>query len=390
MTVVLLVGARPNFIKAAPLWRAFQQQPRLRALLLHTGQHWQPEMSQVFVDELGLPRPLVCSHGALREGVPAGLRALAKGIREQLRAVRPHWLVVIGDVTTAAAGALAARQLGIPLAHVEAGLRCGDLHMAEERNRILVDHLAQLLFVTEPAGVENLLREGIPEARIRWVGNVLIDALFQVLPIASQKCWTDVVHRCAWPGQPLLDPSARAEGYALCTLHRAENVDNPLVLKHLVDLLIDISCQIPTVFPVHPRTEHRLLQSGLWEPLLSAPHIALLRPVRYSDMICLQKNARLVLTDSGGVQEETTVLGVPCLTLRPNTERPITLQCGTNALVNTWSTEDVMAWIRRCRVVSFPSPPPIPPLWDGRAAERIAQHLLAAFETTLQASLGTA
>ncbi|MCS6930412.1 MAG: UDP-N-acetylglucosamine 2-epimerase (non-hydrolyzing) [Saprospiraceae bacterium] len=377
MTIVLLVGARPNFIKAAPLWRAFSRIRSARTWLVHTGQHQHPDMCGVFFEELGLPRPLRCGppEDMLAQRPPTRA-ALAAYLEPLLRALQPDWLVVIGDVTSTAAGAWAAYRTGVRLAHVEAGLRCGLMHMAEEQNRILTDHLAHALFATESSAVANLLREGIAPERIHFVGNVLIDALLQTLPLAEKKSWPEVLRRYALPAQSILPDKAWTSGYALCTFHRAETVDNPVALQHLVRLLQGIGQQMPLLFPVHPRTERRLRQWKLWASLQACPSIALLRPVGYSDFVCLQKNARVVLTDSGGIQEETTVLGIPCLTLRPRTERPITLQYGTNMLMDLQHPNAILAQLRQWWSAAAPFPtPPRPPLWDGQAAERIAQIL---------------
>lgn len=371
MTIVVLVGARPNFIKAAPLWRSLSHLPHVRPILVHTGQHRQPDMCDVFFDELGLPTPIHCGLAEGSQSRPCRRSALAAAIEPLLRTLRPDWMVVIGDVTTTAAGALAAHRAGVPLAHVEAGLRCGDPHMAEEQNRILADHLAQVLFATEPAAVANLMREGIAPERIHLVGNVLIDALLQILPTAERKSPGGIVSQYAQPEQLLPLQDTWNSGYALCTFHRAENVDHPDRLQNLVQLLLDVGRKVPVIFPVHPRTVQKLQQSGLWTQLCACPTLALLRPVPYSDMICLQKNARAVLTDSGGIQEETTVLGVPCLTLRPSTERPITLDYGANVLLSPDQPKTVMAWLKHFWTTTLP-PAVRPPLWDGRAAERIA------------------
>ncbi len=376
MTVAILVGARPNFIKAAPLWRALREQTQLRPLLVHTGQHRQADMCRVFFEELGLPLPLSCAPPA-EMPIAGGLVELSARIRSLLQAIRPDWVVVIGDVTSTAAGARAAWRLGIPLAHVEAGLRCGDLQMAEERNRISADHYSQLLFATEPSAVANLLDEGIEPSRIHWVGNVLVDALFQILPKAEQKNWVDVLHHRAYAEQSLQFFRRPADGYVLCTFHRAENVDCPSTLRRLVAALLVLSRYLPVVFPVHPRTEQKLRLWSLWTSLSRCPAVALLHPVGYSDMICLQKNARVILTDSGGVQEESTVLGVPCLTLRPSTERPITLWCGTNILLDKWHPLGVLKRVKQLDAHPPSASPRRPPLWDGRTAERIVRILLS-------------
>lgn len=375
MTTAVLVGARPNFIKAAPLWHSLSRLPHVRPLLLHTGQHRQPDMCDVFFEELGLPAPIRCFIADDAQSRPCRRSALAAAIEPLLRTLRPDWMVVIGDVTTTAAGALAAHRAGVPLAHVEAGLRCGDPYMAEEQNRILADHLAQVLFATEPAAVANLMREGIAPERIHLVGNVLIDALLQILPTAERKSPADIISHYAQPEQLLPLPSVWNSGHVLCTFHRAENVDYPDRLQNLVQLLLDVSRQAPVIFPVHPRTAQKLQHSSLWTRLCACPTLALLRPVPYSDMICLQKNSRAVLTDSGGIQEEATVLGVPCLTLRPSTERPITLEYGANVLLSPDQPKTVITWLKHFWTTTLP-PVVRPPLWDGRASERIA-HILA-------------
>ncbi len=333
-------------------------------------------MCDVFFNELQLPTPIRCHLPASAHRRPLSRMSLAAAIEPLLRTWLPDWTIVIGDVTTTAAGAIAARRVGLPLAHVEAGLRCGDWRMAEEQNRIFADHTAHVLFATEPTAVTNLLREGIPPERIHLVGNVLIDALFQTLPAAQQKSWSCVINQHLHPDQTLPLKDLWANGYALCTFHRAENVDRPDRLQRLVRLLLGASSLAPIVFPVHPRTEQKLRQNHLWAALSTCPALALLRPVPYSDMVCLQKNARVVLTDSGGIQEETMVLGVPCLTLRPNTERPITLQYGANVLLELEQSSAIMAHLKHFWFTP-PPPPAFPPLWDGQAAERIA-NLLAA------------
>ncbi len=376
MNIALLVGTRPNFIKAAPLWRAFSQASHVRTWLVHSGQHRHAQMSDVFFQELGLPKPIRCDDFPGEAPYSSDNHAtIVAHLTYLLRHLRPNWVVVIGDVRTTLAGAVAAHRLGIPLAHVEAGLRCGDFRMAEERNRILTDHFAQLLFVTEPSGVANLLREGISEERIHLVGNVLIDALLHMLPEAERKSWLEIALHNAYPGQPSLSANACALGYVLCTLHRAENVDVRAHLHALMDAVQYVSMRLPVLFVVHPRTERRLRDCGLWPTLVQRPHLFLVRPVGYSDMVCLQKNARVVMTDSGGIQEETSVLGVPCLTLRPSTERPITLQQGTSVLVGSPCPQVVRAWVNHFLHTPKSAPPSIP-LWDGRAAERIAQVLL--------------
>ena len=361
MRVLVVAGARPNFMKAAPLcWAA--EAAGVEVLLVHTGQHYDPGMSQVFLDELGLPRPhrhLGVGSGSHGEVTARCLERLEKVFVDE----KPDWVLVVGDVNSTAAGALAAVKLRIPTAHVEAGLRSFDRDMPEEINRVVTDAVCDLLFVTEPAGVENLEREGRAGDDVVLVGNVMIDTLERFLPAARKR------------------GSARklglAEGgYALMTLHRPSNVDAAGDLDALIEKLEWAQSRLPIFFPVHPRTLARLEQGGRKKRLEDLPGLRLAEPVGYLEFLSLMTTARVVLTDSGGIQEETTVLGIPCLTLRDNTERPITCEQGTNRLVGARgdglpaALEKILSGgeIRSRR----------PDLWDGRAAERIIQRLAEA------------
>lgn len=349
-----VVGARPNFMKMAAVFNEIRRRPRFRARLIHTGQHYSPEMSDAFFRELDLPAPdcnLEVGHGTST--------AQTAGILERLEPVfrqdRPDAVIVVGDVSSTVAAALVAVRLGIRIAHVEAGLRSFDRAMPEEINRLITDTISDFLFVTEPSGVTNLLAEGMRRDKIFLVGNVMIDTLLASLNRAEHS---DVLERFG------LVPRA----YAVATLHRPSNVDDPDRLRGLVSALSGLAQSLPVVFPIHPRTRQHLEQGG-WE----VPGLLLLPPLGYFDFLRLMSQARLVLTDSGGIQEETTILNVPCLTLRENTERPITVEQGTNRLVGV-EPQAILAAARQA-VAAPPSAPRAPDLWDGKAAHRILDVL---------------
>ena len=354
MKLTCVAGARPNFMKVAALLEAFRPRLSLEARLVHTGQHFSPEMSRVFFDELALPQPDAYL------GIAGGSHAVQtaevmKAMEAELVAQRPDLLVVVGDVNSTLASALVASKLGIPVAHVEAGLRSFDRAMPEEINRIVTDVLSDYLFVSEPSGVVNLRVEGIPDKRVFLVGNVMIDTLLRFRDRADDS--TILSHL-----------GLTAKQYAVVTLHRPSNVDEPEQLRRLVAVLRETARQLDVVFPVHPRTKNQMDEVGM-----DATGVRCIPPVGYLDFLRLQRDARIVLTDSGGIQEETTTLGVPCLTLRENTERPITIEEGTNRLVGT----DPAAILRAVEETLAQSPPEsrTPTLWDGRAAERIADEL---------------
>lgn len=362
MRIVTVVGARPNFMKIAPIMRALARRgPRVRQLLVHTGQHYDANMSQIFFDDLGLPAPDI--HLAVGSGTHAWQTAqVMLRFEPVLVDFRPDWVVVPGDVNSTLACALVAGKLGVRVAHVEAGLRSGDRTMPEELNRILTDHLADLLFTTEPSGNAHLAQEGIPAAKVRYVGNVMIDSLVRLLPRAE----------AGWPA--LAERLALAQQYVLVTLHRPSNVDDPATLAEILQALAEIAQEMPVVFPVHPRTRARITETGLAH---RTRRLLLTEPLGYLDFLALERHAACVLTDSGGVQEETTYLGVPCLTARPNTERPITITAGTNRLVASERAALVAAFHEAMhRAGPGQQPPPPPALWDGRAAERIAAALV--------------
>jgi UDP-N-acetylglucosamine 2-epimerase (non-hydrolysing) len=362
---MLVVGARPNFIKIAPVMRALRAADVFDLMLVHTGQHYDAAMNDVFFAELALPDPDV--HLGVGSGSHAAqTAAVMQAIEPVIERAAPDLVVVVGDVNSTLAAALVAAKKGIPVAHIEAGLRSFDRAMPEEINRVLTDQIAELLFTTEQEAKRNLAREGIAAAKVLFVGNVMIDSLLHALPRAVPPERLFARHAA---GRFLRGPEG---GFAAATLHRPANVDDPDVLRALLATFGAIAARLPLVLPLHPRTARAIEQHGL-APLLDRPHLLTVPPQPYLVMLGLLKGARLVLTDSGGIQEETTVLGVPCLTLRDNTERPITVTQGTNRVVGTEpaailaAVEEILATGgRRGRM---------PPLWDGRAAERIARHL---------------
>lgn len=364
LNLACVVGARPNFMKMAPLLRALASYSHVRAVLIHTGQHYDANLSDVFFDELGMKRPEV----SLEVGSGKHGEQTAR-VLERMAAVleqgppgggRYDRLVVVGDVNSTMAAALAAVKLHVPVAHVEAGLRSFDRTMPEEINRIVTDAVCDMLFVSEPAGIENLRREGHPDEHVHLVGNVMIDTLLRLLPKART-------------GDALARHGLQPGGYGVVTLHRPANVDRPETLGPLLDVLHEASRQLPLVFPIHPRTKERIDRFGFSSRLSTADGLLFLPPLGYLDFLSLTSQARLIVTDSGGLQEESTVLGIPCLTCRPNTERPITVQEGTSTLVG-----NDPARLRDCLSAVLDGgykQGHRPPLWDGQAAERIARVL---------------
>ena len=342
-------------MKIAPVMRAMSASPdRFEQLLVHTGQHYDPRMSQIFFEELELPRPDVNLEVGSGSHTWQTAQVMLR-VEPILEEIRPDWVIVVGDVNSTLASALVCGKLHIPLAHVEAGLRSFDRSMPEEINRLLTDQIASLLFTPSADGDENLLREGVAPEEIHRVGNVMIDTLVKLLPKAE----------ALWPG---LRKKYDLERYVLVTLHRGFNVDREDALREILAALETVSREIPVFFPVHPRTRLRIAEFGL-EP--RANGLSLLEPLGYLEFLALQKYAALVLTDSGGIQEESTYLGVPCLTVRPNTERPVTITMGTNQLVAC--EREILADRMRSRLGEEKPRPVAPPLWDGRAAQRIVE-----------------
>ncbi len=355
MKIINVVGARPNFMKIAPIVEEMHKHPDIESILLHTGQHYDAAMSRVFFDELGLPKPdiyLGIGSGSHAEQTARVMTAFERVLLEH----RPDLVVVVGDVNSTLACSVTAAKLWIPVAHVEAGLRSFDRRMPEEINRLVTDTLSDYLFTTSRGAGENLLKEGVPPEKIHFVGNVMIDSLNK--------------HRAHAKG---LGTPARfglaPGGYALLTLHRPSNVDVPEILAGILDALSTIQADLPILFPAHPRTVKRIAEYRLQDRLNAAPALQIVEPLGYLEFLDLMMHARLALTDSGGIQEETTILGIPCLTMRENTERPITITAGTNTLVGT-DPQQIVAGARKILMGSSKSGR-VPELWDGHAAQRI-------------------
>jgi UDP-N-acetylglucosamine 2-epimerase (non-hydrolysing) len=349
--VLHVVGARPNFMKAAPVLRALSAHRNVQQVLVHTGQHYDEKMSDVFFQELGIPEPdvnLQVGSGSHAQQTAGIMTAFEPVVLER----KPDVVVVYGDVNSTIAAALVCSKLGVRVAHVEAGLRSRDRTMPEEVNRIVTDQLADLLFTPSSDGNENLLKEGVPEEKIFFVGNVMVDTLLRLLPSSDKS----------------MPPNISGK-YALVTLHRPSNVDDPIFLVEVLKALEEIGGEMAVIFPVHPRTKQKMLDTG-WTPKGNG-RMQLLEPLAYLAFLALQNHATVVITDSGGIQEETTLLGTPCLTMRENTERPVTITMGTNRLVGRSipRMKEAIAQILRGDKKTHA----VPPLWDGKASERIAE-----------------
>lgn len=367
--VICIVGARPNYMKMAPIIRAFaNHQPSLKVLLVHTGQHYDAAMNDQLFADLDLPRPDV--------NLEVGSASHAVQTAEVMKRFEPiidthgaRAVVVVGDVNSTIACALVAVKRHIPVVHVEAGLRSNDRKMPEEINRILTDQISDILYTTERSALANLEREGIAAERVEFVGNVMIDSLLASLPKALAA--KDILIAAD------IDPARIASGYGVVTLHRPSNVDDPQKLACIIEALGEISRKLPLVIALHPRTRNNLERNGMLDRLDNSGFV-ILPPQGYLQMLGLMSSAVMVLTDSGGIQEETTALGVPCLTIRENTERPITVEQGTNTLVGT----DPGALIAAANAVlaNGGKRGRVPEYWDGKAAERIAAHLFAWLE----------
>lgn len=364
--IISVVGARPNFMKIAPLYREFKKYDKeIQHLICHTGQHYDEKMSKIFFDELELPKPdfyLGIGSGTHAEQIAGVMVAFEKVIQKE----KPDLVIVVGDVNSTIACSLVASRFGTKVAHVEAGLRSFDRTMPEEINRMLTDTLADYLFVTEQSGLTNLKNEGISDDKIFFVGNVMIDSLTYYLPKIERS---DILKKL----------SLVEKDFILVTLHRPANVDTEDDLKGLFDMLNRISEKKKIVFPIHPRTKNNLKKYGL-ERIVS-PNISLTDPLGYIEFVSLIKNSRMIVTDSGGIQEESTYLQVPCITVRDNTERPVTVTMGTNRLIGTdtreveKAAEEVLSGkIKQGK---------IPELWDGHAAERICKIINGKLKTRL-------
>jgi UDP-N-acetylglucosamine 2-epimerase (non-hydrolysing) len=357
--IYTIVGARPNFMKAAPVHNAFQR-AKIPHALVHTGQHYDEAMSKVFFEDLGMPRPVVdLGVGSGTHSAQTGVAMV--GLENFFTVKRPRAVLVVGDVNSTMAAAIVCAKMGIYCAHIEAGLRSGDWSMPEEVNRVVTDSIVDLLLTPSPDADRNLVAEGCPADTIVRVGNVMIDSLLAHLPRAQAL---DV------PGRFGVRPGE----YAVLTLHRPSNVDEPATLKRILGAVADLAWRLPVVFPVHPRTRKQILATELGTDLGAAHGLVLCDPLGYLEFLSLSSRARLVLTDSGGLQEESTALGIPCLTLRENTERPITIDEGTNVLVGS---DPRRIEEEATRALGGDRKGRIPLLWDGHTAERIVAVVAA-------------
>jgi UDP-N-acetylglucosamine 2-epimerase (non-hydrolysing) len=359
--ILNVVGARPNFMKIAPLMRVLGERDAARPILVHTGQHYDERMSRLFFEQLGIPRPdvnLEVGSGSHAVQTAEIMKRFEPIVREQ----EPDVVVVVGDVNSTIACALVAAKLHVPTAHVEAGLRSFDRAMPEEINRVLTDAISDFLFVSEPSGLANLEAEGVPAEKVHFVGNVMIDTLLANLEKARSS--------------PVLDDlGLKPKGYAAMTLHRPSNVDDPETFGRLFGAVRTIAEEVPVIFPAHPRTRKNMEEFGYFDEKDGGlGGVRLVEPLGYLDFLRLMAEARLVLTDSGGIQEETTILKVPCLTLREGTERPVTVDVGCNRIVGTDPERILGAYREVTSVMEFSCP--VPEKWDGRAAERIADVLI--------------
>jgi len=360
MRIINCVGARPNFVKMAPLIKELQKHSDVEQILVHTGQHYDSNLSKSFFEDLDMPAPDICLGISNGSGLGKIGRIMLK-FGKVLEDKKPDLVVVVGDVNSTIACALTAAKLRTKVAHVEAGLRCRNLQMQEEINRILTDRCSDYLFATTNDDVKNLLGEGIPKEKIFLVGNVLIDSLSQKIERARDS---DILRRLNLLGGE----------YCTLTLHRAENVDNKKILSELLEAADSIQRRMKVVYPLHPRTKKMLQKFKFYSRLRRMKNLTITEPLGYLDFICLMSNSRFVLTDSGGIQEETTFLGIPCLTIRNETERPITVRQGTNTIVGTHKDKIVRETIRV--MTEGKRKRKIPKLWDGKTAGRIVRILL--------------
>lgn len=360
LKVLNIVGARPNFMKVAPIVDEMRRRASdFEPLIVHTGQHYDAQMSEAFFRDLGLPEPDVYLGVGSQSHAVQTARVMIE-FEPVVLEHKPDWVLVVGDVNSTIACALVCSKLGVKVAHVEAGLRSRDRLMPEEINRILTDQISDLLLTPSEDGDENLKAEGISTEKIRFVGNVMIDSLFNQLKKAEESKVREEL-------------GVAGKDYAVLTLHRPSNVDDKETFSRLLDALESISERLPVIFPVHPRTRGRIAEFGFSE---RAEKLKLIEPLGYLDFLRLYSGARLVLTDSGGIQEETTALGIPCLTLRENTERPITVEMGTNKVVGMDTEKIKREAFNALDTPLEKNPTRIPPLWDGKTAERICDALL--------------
>ncbi len=360
LKIINVVGTRPNFMKISPLMKEISKHSDIEQLLVHTGQHYDLEMSNFFFDDLDLPKPNI-NLGIGSYSDVAQTSKIMSAFEKVLNKEKPDLVIVVGDVNSTFAAAITAVKCGIKVAHVEAGLRSFDMGMPEEINRILIDHVSDFLFTTEESGNINLIKEGIDKKKIFFVGNVMIDTLLS--------------HKQKSKKSKILSKLRLSEnGYALVTLHRPGNVDKKESLEGILEIINELQQYIKIVYPVHPRTLKMLKKYNLLGSLKNYNNIIITEPLGYLDFLCLMSNSKFVMTDSGGIQEETTVLGVPCVTFRNNTERPVTVKQGTNIIVST----DKVKVINICKklIKGMTIKGKIPTFWDGKASQRIVEVIL--------------
>ncbi len=367
MKIIHVAGARPNFMKIAPIMKELDTYSEHDQLLVHTGQHYDANMSQVFFDDLGMRTPdihLNIGSGSHAQQTAAVMIAFEKVCIEH----KPDAVLVVGDVNSTVAASLVCAKLWIPCVHVEAGLRSRDLKMPEEINRLVTDRLADLLLTPSPDGDENLLAEGVAAEKILCVGNIMIDTLLDNCSRAQQQ-------------HPVSQWQVKPDEYAVLTLHRPSNVDDPETFGQIIAAIQELSANIPMVFPVHPRTRSKLESFALDTKLIQTPGVKIIEPLGYLPFMSLTSQAKLVLTDSGGLQEETTALGIPCITIRENTERPITVSEGTNVLTGA-NPQHIIAEAKQV-LEGNKKKGSVPKLWDGKTAQRIVAALIRRYSTTV-------
>jgi UDP-N-acetylglucosamine 2-epimerase (non-hydrolysing) len=380
MKILSIVGARPNFMKIAPFIKAINDHnlasdSKITHLLVHTGQHYDQNMSDTFFTELGIPQPdinLGIGSGSHAEQVGKTMIELEKVFRKE----KPDWVIVVGDVNATLAASVTAKKEHIKCAHIEAGLRSGDLKMPEEINRLVTDRLSDLLLTPDLLSNENLRKEGVPEEKIKFVGNIMIDTLESKRMEASKLEISEIIQSNSLHTSGNRQPVTGDRKYALMTLHRPSNVDDPEILTSIINFLCDdIATKMPLIWPIHPRTKGRIQEFSLWTKVMENDKIILLNPLGYLEMLRLNMDAKIMLTDSGGLQEECTVLGTPCITMRWNTERPITLQefGGASVLVGN-NVENARKAFHK--MLNEDRRPVIPQLWDGKTAGRILKEIL--------------
>jgi UDP-N-acetylglucosamine 2-epimerase (non-hydrolysing) len=378
MKVIQVVGARPNFMKVAPLHRAIKNLAGWTSKIVHTGQHFDAKMSDIFFTQLELPKPdffLGIGGGSHTEVTAKIMLAFEKIVESE----KPDLIIVVGDVTSTLACTLVAIKMGIPLAHVEAGLRSGDRTMPEEINRILTDSVANYLFVTEQSGLDHLKREGVPDEKVFFAGNVMIDSLVRYQEKAKSSTILEELGLQASDLENRREVSRLYEtDYIVMTMHRPANVDTETGLRSILELIELSTAKTKVVFPIHPRTRSNMAKFGLEDTLTQNKNLILTEPLGYLEFIQLMTHAKAILTDSGGIQEETTYLGIPCLTFRDSTERPITVTLGTNQLLADLNPKITFAALEEI-LAGHHKKGQIPPLWDGHAAERIAENLFNLF-----------